>query len=284
MTQYVLDNTAAETEQRFASLESSYDPVTVRQLEEIGVEPGWRCLEVGGGGGSIARWLADRTGPTGGVVVTDINPRWLDADRPNIEMRRHDIVADELEPGAFDLAHERLVLQHLPSRRQALERMVGAVRPGGWVLIEDFDRGWLPLTPTCEPADARLFTKVMDAFGQVLVDGGVDVDLGRRLCSLLREQGLSDVQVEAHARICPGGSAACRLHRSNVEQLQDRVVDVGHIAREELERFYELIEDPSFAVSSYMLVSARGRRPVETKTRARSAGPRATDRGPAGPR
>jgi SAM-dependent methyltransferase len=261
VTQYVLDNSAAETEQRFASLESCYDPVTIRQLEEIGVAPGWRCLEVGGGGGSIARWLADRTGPTGGVVVTDINPRWLDADRPNIEMRRHDIVADELEPGVFDLAHERLVLQHLPARRQALERMVGAVKPGGWVLIEDFDRGWLPLTPACEPADARLFTKVMDAFGQVLIDAGVDVDLGRRLCSLLREHVLSDVQVEAHARICPGGSPACRLHRSNIEQLKDRVADVGRIAREELERFYELIEDPSIAVNSYMLVSARGRRP-----------------------
>ncbi len=80
-------------------------------------------------------------------------------------MRRHDIVADGLESGAFDLAHERLVLQHLPGRRQALERMIGAVKPGGWVLIEDFDGGWLPLAPRCEPADAALFTKVMDVFG-----------------------------------------------------------------------------------------------------------------------
>ncbi len=155
MAQYVLDNTAAEAEQRFASLESCYDPVTIRQLEEIGVAPGWRCLEVGGGGGSIARWLADRTGPAGGVVVTDINPRWLDADRPSIEMRRHDIVADELEPGAFDLARERLVLQLLPERGQALERMIGAVKPGGWLLIEDFDRGWLPLTPSTPTCSCR---------------------------------------------------------------------------------------------------------------------------------
>lgn len=261
MAQYVLDNTAAEAEQRFASLESCYDPVTIRQLEEIGVASGWRCLEVGGGGGSIARWLAERTGPVGGVVVTDINPRWLDADRPNIEMRRHDIVADDLEPGAFDLAHERLVLQHLPERRRALERMIGAVKPGGWLLSEDFDRGWLPLTPSCEPPDASLFTKMMDAFAQILVDGGVDVDLGRRLCLLLREQGLTDVQVEAHALLCAGGSPGCRLHRSNIEQLQGRVADRGQITPEEIERFYELIEDPSFSVNSYMLVSARGRRP-----------------------
>jgi SAM-dependent methyltransferase len=262
MANYVLDNAAAETEQRFASLESSYDPFTIRQLEEIGVAPGWRCLEVGGGGGSIARWLADRSGPSGAVVVTDVNPRWLDVDRPNIEMRRHDIVADALESGAFDLAHERLVLQHLPERRQALARMIGAVKPGGWVLLEDFDRGWLPLTPRCQPADAALFTKVMDAFGQVLVDADVDVDLGRRLCSLLHEEGLSDIRVQAHAQIWTGGSLGCRLHRANVDQLRERVADAGRIAEGEFERFYELIEDPSFSANSYMLVSARGRRPA----------------------
>jgi SAM-dependent methyltransferase len=262
MANYVLDNAAAETEQRFASLESCYDPFTVRQLEEIGVATGWSCLEVGGGGGSIARWLADRAGPQGQVVVTDINPRWLDLDRPNIEMRRHDIVADDLEPDAFDLAHERLVLQHLPERRHALERMIGAVKPGGWLLIEDFDRGWLPLTPRCEPADAALFTKVMDAFGQVLVEADVDVDLGRRLCALLREQGLSDVRVEAHAQIWTGGSSGSRLHRANIDQLQDRVADVGHLTGREFQRFYELIEDPAFSANSYMLVSARGRRPA----------------------
>jgi SAM-dependent methyltransferase len=262
MANYVLDNAAAETEQRFASLESSYDPFTIRQLEEIGVAPGWRCLEVGGGGGSIARWLADRAGPQGQVVVTDINPRWLGVDRPNIEMRRHDIVADALEPDAFDLAHERLVLQHLPARRQAFERMIHAVKPGGWVLIEDFDVGWLPLSPRCEPADAALFTKVMNAFARMLVEADVDLDLGRRLCSLLREYGLRDVEVEAHAQIWTGGSSGCRLHRANIEQLRDRVAQAGPVTDVEFERFYELIEDPAFSVNSYMLVSARGRRPA----------------------
>ncbi len=261
MTQYVLDNAATETEQRFASLESCYDAVTIRQLEEIGVQAGWDCLEVGGGGGSIARWLADRAAPTGRVVVTDINPRWLDAPRPNIEIRRHDIVADGLAPGAFDLAHERLVLIHLPERQRALERMIRAVKPGGWLLVEDFDCDWLPLTPICDLDDARLFTKVMDAFNRVLDDAGVALDFGRRLCSLLRDQGLCDVHVDAQVHVWAGGSAGSRLHRANIEQLHDRVTEVGRITDAEIDRFYELIDDPSFSVSSYPLVSARGRRP-----------------------
>jgi hypothetical protein len=36
------------------------DPNTIRYLETIGVREGWKCLEVGAGTGSIARWLSSR--------------------------------------------------------------------------------------------------------------------------------------------------------------------------------------------------------------------------------
>ena len=151
MSAYVFDNAAAPASQRFAGLQASYDQVTIRQLEQIGVAAGWSCLEVGGGGGSIARWLARQVTPGGHVVVTDIDPRWLESGYPDIELRRHDIVVDELEKDPFDLAHERLVLIHLPERDRALRRMIDSLRPGGWLLIEDFDCTWLPLGPYGEP-------------------------------------------------------------------------------------------------------------------------------------
>lgn len=39
----------------------------------------------------------------------------------------------------FDLVHARALLCHLPEREQALDRMLGAVRPGGWILVEEPD-------------------------------------------------------------------------------------------------------------------------------------------------
>jgi hypothetical protein len=46
MTSYIFDNTAErETEQRFSSLESLYDPLTTRHLVATGIGPGWRCWE-----------------------------------------------------------------------------------------------------------------------------------------------------------------------------------------------------------------------------------------------
>ena len=74
---YVLDNADEQTSARFAALPRLYDPGTIRHLEQLGVGPGWRCLEVGGGGGSIAAWLSDRVGPTGHVLATDLDPRFL---------------------------------------------------------------------------------------------------------------------------------------------------------------------------------------------------------------
>jgi hypothetical protein len=67
---YLFDNARPQAGQGFSSIEATYDAWTIRQLEGIGVAGGWRCLEVGGGGGSIGRWLASRVGPEGRVTVT----------------------------------------------------------------------------------------------------------------------------------------------------------------------------------------------------------------------
>jgi len=80
------------------AFERERDTGTIRYFEEIGVSSGWRCLEVGGGGGTIAEWLCQRVGTAGHVVATDLDTRLLEAIlSPNIEVRRHDIVNDELE-------------------------------------------------------------------------------------------------------------------------------------------------------------------------------------------
>ncbi len=79
MSHYVFENAAPQTAERFASLAALHDPTTIRLLDALGVSDGWACWEVGGGGGSIANWLARRVGEGGHVLVTDIDPRFLAA-------------------------------------------------------------------------------------------------------------------------------------------------------------------------------------------------------------
>ena len=46
---------------------------------------------------------------------------------------------DELETASFDLITARKVLEHFPNPGLALRRLLGALRPGGWILVEDAD-------------------------------------------------------------------------------------------------------------------------------------------------
>src|SRR5687767_5144833 len=126
--------------ERLAAIEAGLDPITIQCLEKIGVGEGWRCLEVGAGAGSIAAWLCRRVGPNGKVVATDLQTKFLEAiDAPNLEIRKHDITREELEAGAFDFVSARKVLEHLADPSAALRRMAAALRPGGWLLVEDTD-------------------------------------------------------------------------------------------------------------------------------------------------
>lgn len=76
--QYLFDNNWMQARLRLSTLETIEDPATIDHLEKIGIAEGWNCLEVGAGGGSITEWLCRRVGPTGNVVATDVNTRYLD--------------------------------------------------------------------------------------------------------------------------------------------------------------------------------------------------------------
>jgi SAM-dependent methyltransferase len=259
---YVFDNAAGQAGERFAILEACYDPTSVRHLEVIGVGEGWQCLEVGGGGGSIGRWLSERVGPAGRVLVTDLDTRWMDGPTPgNLEVRHHDIVRDELPEEGFDLVHARLVLMHLPERARALRRMISALKPGGWVLIEEFDFGWLPLRAQGDPGAVQLFDKVRGACEKVLEDAGVDCNYGHKVYRPLLDEGLGEVGAEGYMQMWRGASPGIDLHRANTEQLHDRLLASGLVNEGDLDVFRQLLADPSFVVSSNFLISTWGRRP-----------------------
>jgi hypothetical protein len=70
----------------------------------------------------MAAWLAEKVGPTGHVVVTDIDLGYLRRlDLPNVEVVEHNILEDPLEPlgpDSFDLVCSRLMLFHLVGKQE----------------------------------------------------------------------------------------------------------------------------------------------------------------------
>src|SRR5262249_26268733 len=134
VAEYVLDRSWEPERHRLELQERALDPISFDHLGRIGVEAGWRCLGVGAGAGSVVRWLADRVGPRGRVVAVDLDTKLIDhlAGRV-IEVRQQDLMSADLS-GGFDLVHCRLVLGHMPKKEEALHRIHGSVRPGGWLL------------------------------------------------------------------------------------------------------------------------------------------------------
>jgi ubiquinone/menaquinone biosynthesis C-methylase UbiE len=266
MSSYIFDNVGQPTGQRFTSLETLYDPWTIRHLEACGIGTGWQCWEAGGGGGSIAAWLAERCSPTGHVLVTDIDPRFLAVlatlDQSAIEIQRHNIGTDPLPAQTFDLIHARLVLIHVPAREQALQRLVTALKPGGWLVIEDFDRTFLDFSyPTNNADQAALYLKMQAALGQLMEARGVDPTWGRSLYRRLRALGLVNLSMEGYVAVREGKSPGAQLTRAGFEQIRDEAINAGFITNEEVEQVLILLDDPDFAFGAPILFTACGRRP-----------------------
>lgn len=264
MSTYVFDNAWHATRQRLAALEDWLDPGTVRHLTERGVAPGWNCLEIGAGGGSIAEWLSEQVGPDGCVVATDIDPRFLAAlESPNLEIRRHNIVHDPLPENAFDLIHTRLVLGHLSGRNldSALDRCVAALKPGGWLLAEEMDFVSITPVPWCEAETAERFARAVAAHNRVMVDHGFDCYYGRQVAHDLETHGLKDVATEGRAFVSTGGSPGARAWQVTLEQVYDEAIATDVISSAELDQVIEHLGDPTFAFLSQITIAAWGRRP-----------------------
>jgi len=109
------------------------------------------------------------------------------------EVLRHDVGIDEPPAGPFDLVHARLVLVHVPQRSTALAAMVAALRPGGWLVLEDADPALQP--PICPdeygPAQ-QLANRLRRGFRTLLAQRGAELAFGRTLPRLLRQAGLVD--------------------------------------------------------------------------------------------
>ncbi|MGW3008658.1 class I SAM-dependent methyltransferase [Streptomyces sp. NPDC001219] len=258
---YLLDNRQSEAGVRFGALAELFDPVTFRHVDRLGIGPGMRCWEVGAGGPSVALGLAERVGPRGAVVATDIDVSWTReiAGGP-IELLRHDVAADPPPPGGFDLVHARLVLVHVTDRAEALRRMVQALRPGGWLLLEDADPALQPLLcPDESGPEQQLANRLRSGFRSLMAARGADLAYGRTLPRVLREAGLGEVQADAYF---PVTSPACAvLEDATVRQIRDRLVAEGLATEAEIERHLANVATGRLDLATAPMISAWGRRP-----------------------
>jgi SAM-dependent methyltransferase len=260
--EYVMSGLEAESEsRRLGLLEATRDPSTVRRLTALGVGRGWRCLELGAGHGSVARWLSGTVGPDGSVVAVDIDARFLDGMPDNVEVRQIDIREEGVEAGAYDLAHCRALLMHLPDPADALARMADALAPGGVLLAEEGDYG---LYQYGGHPDAEEISRVARQVLDVMTESGlVNASFGRRLPGMLSSAGLTFLGAQVETGVSQPGDAAYEFTRQTVMDSAPRLIEAGILDDAGVSRLQGFWGQPGTLVTGPSLVSAWGQKPSD---------------------
>ncbi|MCX5387002.1 trans-aconitate 2-methyltransferase [Streptomyces sp. NBC_00083] len=234
----------------------AYDAVSRARLTALGVGPGWRCLEVGAGTGTISRWLAEDVGAAD-VLALDRDPRFV-RTRPGgvVRTMTADITDPTLAPGRFDLVHCRFVLMHLPEHAEVLRRLAGWVAPGGRLVVGDA----VDLTTDRSPSSP--YQRAMTAMWQVLRERiGTDITWVTRYPQLLRELGLLDVGAEIVVPPLTVDAPITAFWKTTWSGMRDALEASPLLADGELDAALAELASPSLAALSPGMITAWGRRP-----------------------
>ena len=183
-------------------------------LDRLGLREGWRCVDVGAGGGDVSVALAEVVGRDGRVYAVDSDPaardRAAEAAAAHSQVVAITQAAEELLlPEAVDLAFCRFLLLHVVDPLAVLRRMGSVVRPGGWVVAQE------PVTSAGRVGGRAL--SMPDARHP---------DVGAELPAMVRDAGLSmvDAWAESQAGVGAGPVADNLAALTGVDPGDDPVV------------------------------------------------------------
>ena len=176
-------------------------------VEQSGLRPGQRVLDVAGGTADLAIQFARRVGASGEVVLTDISPAMLALGRDR--MLDAGIMAPAVQCDAehlpfadahFDCVSVAFGLRNMTRKDRALAEMHRVLKPGGRLLVLEFSRVWQPLQPLYDayslkilPLIGKLVANDSDSY-RYLAES-IRVHPGQeQLKSLLEQAGLERVE------------------------------------------------------------------------------------------
>jgi SAM-dependent methyltransferase len=184
-----------------------WDPTAHALFERLKIRRGMRVLEIGPGAGSLHRELRRRVcGPVDAVEPSETFARGIErlAARDGFgrgQIWRAQLAGVQLPDAAYDVIFARWVFLFLPDPAAHVRQLAHALRPGGTLAVEDYQRETLRMIPP--PAAWERFLAADRAFFET--QGG-DASIGARLPSLFTAAGLEVVDITPTVRSGHPGS------------------------------------------------------------------------------
>jgi SAM-dependent methyltransferase len=174
-----------------------WDPVSHALFDRLKIRRGWRILEIGPGQGSLHLELRRRAKAP--VDAVERSPVFASRLRSivrrdgfgNGQLWQTDLLDAPLERSGYDLIFARWVFLFLPHPEDHIRKLVGALKPGGLLAIEDYHRDTFALIP--RPPEWFNFILADRAF---FASQGGDASIGSRLPDLYCDAGLTPISIE----------------------------------------------------------------------------------------
>ena len=258
MKPYILDNASAFEYKRLDLMSKILDPWTRGYLAALGVAEGWQCLELGPGNGSISEWLCASVAPSGGVTAIDVNPGLLELiPAQNLSVRQLDIRTGELPTNAYDLVSCRALLHQIAEYApDVLTKMAAAVKPGGWLLVQEPD---FHLAPITEPDAWASTWKGLIEWGH---SNGIDWLIGRKLPSMVQGLGLGHPEAKTDVQNIRGRDRGALYFQLFFAEVRDRVIEAGQLDATTIDSASALLDDPSYWTQCWMMTAVWARKPL----------------------
>ncbi|WP_406109757.1 methyltransferase domain-containing protein [Streptomyces sp. NBC_01003] len=236
----------------------AYDDITMARLRALGVGPGWHCLDVGAGTGTVSRRLLDEAG-VARVLAVDRDTRFLSARLvPGLDVLEADVTASDFVPGRFRLVHARFVLMHLPERERLITALAELVAPGGVLVLSD------AVDLTSDRTPDTPYTVMMRAMWQGLrTTIGTDVSWVPSYPQLLREAGLVSVAAEIHVPPLLPASPISRFWADTWERSTAAMLTTGLIDDAAVDAAVRYLDSDECAALSAGMLTAWGWKTVE---------------------
>ncbi|MFH8370535.1 class I SAM-dependent methyltransferase [Streptomyces sp. NPDC018031] len=234
----------------------AYDDITMARLRALGAGPGWHCLDVGAGTGTVSRRLLDEAG-VANVLAVDRDVRFLTGrTAPGFEVLEADITVPGFAPGRFRLVHARFVLMHLPEHARLVTALADLVAPGGVLVLSDA----VDLTSDREPGTP--YTEAMRAMWQGLrATIGTDVSWVPSYPRLLSAAGLTRVAAEIQVPPLVPGSPISRFWADTWERSRAAMLATGLVDDEAVDAAVRYLDSDECAALSAGMLTVWGWKP-----------------------